>query len=95
MIDLTTANEVEVRSGFMLVRTPRNGDLPRDYLRAFETVGRDGLAHLAYGARRAAHVFDSRKEAEDIVRRLHRRTTFGAYGYLVEEFVGQAGAHPA
>ena len=59
------------------------------------SVGRDGLAHLAYGSRTAAHVFDSRREAEDIVRRLRRRATIGAYDYLVEEFVGQAGAHLA
>ena len=59
MIDLTAANAVEVRSGFMLVRTPRNSDLLHGLCaRTFKTWGRDGLAHLAYGARRAAYVFD-------------------------------------
>lgn len=94
-MDLATDEDVEVRAGFVIVRAPRNGDLPHDYLRAFEIVGRDGLAHLAYGPRTAAHVFDSRREAEDVVRRLRRRAAIGAYDYAVEEFVGQAGAHPA
>ena len=48
-MDLATGEDVDAWSGFMLVRAPRNGDLPRDYLRTFEIVGRDGLAHLAYG----------------------------------------------
>ena len=85
--------DVEARSGFVLVRAHRNGDAPRDYLRAFQIVGRDGLAHLGYGSRTAAHVFDSRSEAEGIVRRLRRRAAIGAYDYLVAEVVEQAGAY--
>jgi hypothetical protein len=76
------------------MRAHRNGDAPRYYLRAFQIVGRDGLTHLGYGSRTAAHVFDSRSKAEDIVRRLRRRAAIGAYNYLVEEVVEQAGAYP-
>jgi hypothetical protein len=94
LIDMAAGEDVEARSGFVVVRAPRNGDLPRDYLRAFEIVGRDGLAHLAYGARTAAYVFHGRREAEDVVRRLRRRAVIGAYDYLVEESVGQASAYP-
>lgn len=82
------------RVGFAIARAHRNGDAPRDYLRAFQIVGRDGLTHLGYGSRTAAHVFDRRCEAEDIVRRLRRLAAIGAYHYLVEEAVEQAGAHP-
>ena len=94
-MNLATGEDVEARSGFVLVRAPPNGDLPRDYLRAFEIVGRDGLAHLTYGVRKVAHVFDSRGETEDVVRPLRRRAAIGTYDYLVEEFVGQASVCPA
>ena len=86
--------DVEARVGFAIVRTHRNGDTPRDYLRAFQIVGRDGLGHLGYGSRIDAHVFDSRSEAEDVVRRLRRRAAIGAYDYLVEEVVERAGTYP-
>jgi hypothetical protein len=36
---LATGEDVEARSGFVIVRARRNGDLPSDYLRAFEIVG--------------------------------------------------------
>ena len=94
LIDRRTGGGVEARFGFVIIRARRNGDLPRDYPRAFEIVGWEGLAHLAYGVRTAAHVFDGRKAAEDIVRRLRRRAVIGAYDYLVEEFVEPASAHP-
>ncbi len=84
----------EVRPRFVVARTPRNGNRTRAYLRAFEIVGRDGLAYLSYGARSAAHVFNSRREADDVVRRLRRRATIGTYNYLVEEFAGQASECP-
>ncbi len=80
--------------GFVVARTPRNGNLTRDFLRGFEIVGRNGVAHLAYGPRPTAHVFDSRREAEDIARRLGRRVTMGTYDYLVEERVRQTSVYP-
>jgi hypothetical protein len=83
-------HDVEAQSGFVVVRTRRNGDGPRDYLRTVEIVGRNGLAHLTYGPHAAVRVFASRREAEDIVRRLRRRAAIGAYDYLVEELVGEA-----
>ena len=86
--------DVEALAGFAIVRVHRNGEIPRVYLRAFQIVGRDGLAHLGYGSRTAAHVFDSRSEDEDVVRRRRRRAAFGAYDYLVEEVVGQADTCP-
>jgi hypothetical protein len=49
------------------VRAHRNGDAPRDNMRAFQIAGRDGLTRLGYGSRTAAHLFDSRSEAEGIV----------------------------
>ncbi len=89
-----TPEDPEARPGFVIARTPKNGNLSRSYLRGFEIVGRDGLAHLAYGALAAAHVFDSRREAEEVARRLRRRATIGAYDYLVEEHVTQPTEHP-
>lgn len=50
-MDLATGEDVEVRAGFVIVRAPRNGDLPHDYLRAFEIVGRDGLVPTIAGSR--------------------------------------------
>ena len=36
--------DVGARAGFAIMRAHRNGDAPRDYLRAFQIVGRDGLS---------------------------------------------------
>jgi len=80
---------VEARQGVVVARVPLNGDLPGDYLRAFEIAGRNGLVRLAFGPRAAAHVW-ARDEAENIVRRLRRRTAIGAYDDRVEEAVGTA-----
>lgn len=76
--------------GFVVARTPRNGALPREYLRGFQVVGRNGLARLAFGARAAAQVFDHRPEADDIARRLRRRTALADYDYRVEEVTREA-----
>jgi hypothetical protein len=59
--------------------------LPREYLRSFSRAGRAGLAHLGFGARAAAHLFERRAEAEEVVERLRRRTVLAQYDYLVEE----------
>ena len=78
----------ETASGFAVIRIPRNGELPADYLRSFEVVGRNGLGKLAFGPRGAAQLFDRRAEAEDIARRLRRRPTLGDYDYAVEQATG-------
>lgn len=82
--DSANRQQVEARSGFLIVRAHRNGDVPRDYLRSFLTVGRSGLANLAYGPRAAAHLFEGRGEAEDVQRRLRRRAAIGGYDYFIE-----------
>jgi len=74
--------DVEALESFGIVRVYRNGDIPRDNLRAVQIVGGDGLAEPP--------VFDSCREAEDSVRGLRRRADFRAYDYLVEEVVGRA-----
>lgn len=88
----TRNTEVMAPARFVVARGHRHNDEPRDYLRSFQVVGRDGLAHLAFGSRDVARVFDSLGEAEDIVRRLRRRTTIAAYDYLVEEVSESIGA---
>jgi len=85
LTDPANNQQVAARSGFVIVRAHRNGDVPRDYLRGFLIVGRSGLANLAYGPRAAAHLFERRGEAEDVQRRLRRRTAIGGYDYFIEE----------
>ena len=84
----------QARSSFAVVRVHHNGEAPRDYLRSFLIVGRNGLAHLAYGPRKGAQVFEQRAEAEDIARRLRRRAAIGDYDYLVEEVAWEAAVSP-
>lgn len=88
----TRNTEVVPLVRFVVARGHRHNDEPRDYLRSVQVVGRDGLAHLAFGSRDVARVFDSLGEAEDIVRRLRRRSTIAAYDYLVEDVSASIGA---
>ena len=69
--------------GFAVVRRDPLGEIPLSYLRDFTLAGRNGLQRLAFGGRSAAHVFDSRAEAEDIARRLRRRVSGSQYQYQV------------
>jgi hypothetical protein len=84
-MDQTDDGTADVQPGFVIVRAHPNGDIPPEYLRAFQAVGRDGLVHLAYGSRATAHVFARHGEAEDTVRRLRRRTIVGSYDYLIQK----------
>jgi len=92
LTDPANRQHTKARSGFAIVRAHRNGDVPRDYLRSFLIVGRSGLAQLAYGPRAAAHLFEGRGEAEDVQRRLRRRTAIGGYDYFIEEAAQEARA---
>ena len=73
------------RTGFAVSRATPNGSSPRDYLRDFKIAGRNGLVALAFGSRNTAYLFERRADAEDIARRLRRRTTVGEYVYSVED----------
>jgi hypothetical protein len=88
--DPASGEHAEARPSFVVVRVHQNGDAPRDYLRSFLIVGRNGVAHLAYGPREGAQLFERRAEAEDIARRLRRRSAIGNYDYLVEEVAREA-----
>jgi hypothetical protein len=90
-MDQTDDRTVDVQPGFVIVRTHPNGDIPPEYLRAFQAVGRDGLVHLTYGPRATAHVFARDGDAVDIVRRLRRRTSVGSYDYSIEKAAAPAG----
>ena len=72
-------------SRFVVARLDRRGELPTTYLRKFALVGRNGLQQLTFGPATAAHVFESRSEAEDIARRLRRRVSDAGYDFRAEE----------
>lgn len=78
--------------GFAVVRIDRHGELPSSYLRSFVVAGRNGLQRLVFGDRAAAHLFESRAEAEDVARRLRRRVSAADYDYRVEEVEAAAAA---
>lgn len=77
--------DIATRTGFAVIRATPNGSTPRVYLRDFKIAGRNGLAALAFGSRNTAYLFDRRADAEDVTRRLRRRTTVGEYVYSVED----------